>query len=295
MNQEPINVKLVGGLGNQLFIWATATAISKRTGLRFNLDATQCTQWGYQLGDFRIEAKYLAKSPPDGLLPTRLDKHDSRLINFLRHLRQELRKFRFGQNHWERSNSFDSSVFKIRPGKTLCGYFQSYKYFDSYAIEIRDFLLNNFKVTPEFDVIYKQFEGSKWVAIDFRRQDYERFSDTFGLVGENYYQAALAFLSSEFPNLKKIVFSDDVLQAKMSMPNCDGYIGNEQLKSSAARLILMSKADAIIGSNSTFGWWAAYLSEAQDRFKIFPDPWFKDAKINPKDLVPLNWTRIKNK
>ena len=95
-------------------------------------------------------------------------------------------------------------------------------------------------------------------------------------------------------NAGKIVFSDDVLQAKIAMPNCDGYIGVEQLKSSAARLILMSKADAIIGSNSTFGWWAAYLSEAQSKFKIFPDPWFKDAKINPKDLVPLDWTRVKH-
>ena len=130
MSQEPIKVKLVGGLGNQLFIWATATAISKRTGLRFDLDATQCTQWGYQLGDFGIEAKYLANSPPDGLLPTRIVKYDSRLINFLRLIRQELRKFRIGSNHWERSNSFDSSVFEIRPGKTLCGYFQSYKFID---------------------------------------------------------------------------------------------------------------------------------------------------------------------
>ena len=294
MSQEPIKVKLVGGLGNQLFIWATATAISKRTGLRFDLDATQCTQWGYQLGDFGIEAKYLANSPPDGLLPTRIMKHDSRLINFLRLIRQELRKFRIGSNHWERSNSFDSSVFEIRPGKTLCGYFQSYKYFENHEKEIRDFLVNNFILAPEIEVVAKQFEGSKWVAIDFRRRDYERFSHTFGLVGEKYYQAALTFLSSEFPNLRKIVFSDDVLQAKIAMPNCDGYIGVEQLKSSAARLILMSKADAIIGSNSTFGWWAAYLSEAQSKFKIFPDPWFKDAKINPKDLVPLDWTRVKH-
>ena len=294
MNHEPIKVKLVGGLGNQLFIWATATAISKRTGLRFDLDATQCTQWGYQLGDFGIDAKYMANSPPDGLLPTRIVKNDSRLINFLRLIRQELRKFRIGPNHWERSNSFDSSVFKIRAGKTLCGYFQSYKYFESYEKEIRDFLVNNFILAPEIEVLCKQFEGSNWVAIDFRRQDYERFSHTFGLVGENYYQAALAYLSSEFPNIKKIVFSDDVLQAKIAIPNCDGYIGVEQLKSSAARLILMSKADAIIGSNSTFGWWAAYLSDAQNKFKIFPDPWFKDAKINPRDLVPLHWTRIKN-
>jgi len=294
MIQEPIKVKLVGGLGNQLFIWATAIAIAKRTGLRFNLDATHCTQWGYQLGDFGIEAKYLPDLPPDGLLPTRIVKQDSRIINSLRLIRREFRKFRIGSKHWERSNSFDSSVFEIRPGKTLCGYFQSYKYFDSHRKEIQNFLLDNFNMTPEFEFIYKPFEGSTWVAIDFRRQDYERLSETFGLVGENYYHAALAFISEDFPNLKKVVFSDDVPQAKIAMANCDGYIGVEQLKSPAARLILMSKADAIIGSNSTFGWWAAYLSEAQDKFKIFPDPWFKDPKINPKDLVPLHWTRIKN-
>lgn len=294
MKKDSIKVNLVGGLGNQLFIWAAATAISKRTDLSLILDASRCTQWGFQLEDFGIEAKLLPLLPPDGLLPTRVIKQDSKVINSLRFLRQKIRNYGIGSNFWERNNSFDSRVFNIRPGQTLCGYFQSYKYFDFCKEEIKDHLLKNFIATKELELLENQFSKNAWVAIDYRRGDYEEFSKTLGLLSENYFIEALAFLSNEFPSLKKIVFSDDVSKAKLTFPNCDGYIGVEQLSSPAARLILMSKADAIIGSNSTFGWWAAYLSDAQDRFKIFPEPWFRNSKINPKDLVPLTWMRIKN-
>jgi len=44
-------------------------------------------------------------------------------------------------------------------------------------------------------------------------------------------------------------------------------------------------------SNSTFGWWAAYLARMEPKVVVVPDPWFK--KIDePLGLIPIGWTRI---
>ena len=236
----------------------------------------------------------MAKLPPDGLLPTRIVKHDSRLINFLRLLRQELRKLRIGPNHWERSNSFDSTVFSIKPGKVLCGYFQSYKYFLGFEKEIRNALTGDFNGGEVFTNMVNQLHGNYWLAIHVRRHDYVLLSKTFGLTSEGYFIGALNYIENIFPGVKKVVFSDDITEARKLLPECDLYIGKEELPSAVETLILMSKSSAIIGSNSSFSWWAAFLSEAPDHCKIFPEPWFRDESIDTVDLVPPSWHRIQN-
>ncbi|NGX26938.1 MAG: hypothetical protein K940chlam6_00865, partial [Chlamydiae bacterium] len=51
-------------------------------------------------------------------------------------------------------------------------------------------------------------------------------------------------------------------------------------------------------SNSSFGWWAAWLSTFPDKKVIVPTPWFalpyKDKKIC-KDRFPKGWIKIKLK
>ena len=119
-------------------------------------------------------------------------------------------------------------------------------------------------------------------------------SETFGLTTERYFVDALKYIEKIFPYAKKVVFSDDITEAKKLLPECDLYIGKDELPSAVETLILMSKSSAIIGSNSSFSWWAAFLSEAPDFCKIFPEPWFRDESIDTNDLVPPSWYRIQN-
>jgi hypothetical protein len=51
-------------------------------------------------------------------------------------------------------------------------------------------------------------------------------------------------------------------------------------------------AKKIVISNSTFGWWGAWLSAGE---VIAPKKWFSDLGLqirNTKDLFPENWTLI---
>ena len=291
MKGKLVKVKLIGGLGNQLFIWATAFVIWKKRNYVINLDASGCQQWGCDLESLgiKIDAKPTLVT---GVLPGKSSK--SYVINFLRACRSEVRKLRIGKYFWERGPKFDSTVFSIKPGKVLCGYFQSYKYFLGFENEIRNALTRDFKGGEVFTNIVNQLHGSHWLAIHVRRQDYVLLSETFGLTSESYFIGALNYIDNIFPGLKKVVFSDDITEARKLLPECDLYIGKEDLPSAVETLILMSKSSAIIGSNSSFSWWAAFLSEAPDHCKIFPEPWFRDELIDTDDLVPPSWHRIQN-
>ena len=291
MNSGSVKIKLVGGLGNQLFIWATAFVIQKKHNYKLSFDASACEQWGCELESFGINID-LKPLRITGNLPGNSSNHV--IVQTLRSLRSKGRKLRIGKNFWEKNSSFDPTVFNIKPGKVLCGYFQSYKYFLGFEKEIRKHLTQGFLGGDDYSKLLTQFDGSHWVAIHVRRQDYALLGETFGLTTERYFVDALKYIESVFPGAKKVVFSDDISEARKLLPNCEFYIGKGDLPSSVETLILMSKSSAIIGSNSSFSWWAAFLSEASDDNKIFPSPCFRDRAIDTSDLVPPSWHRIKN-
>ena len=57
-------------------------------------------------------------------------------------------------------------------------------------------------------------------------------------------------------------------------------------------LFIMSKMKYHITSNSSFGWWGAWLSESEK--VVAPNKWFGVDKVgfNEIDIIPDNWIKI---
>lgn len=147
-------------------------------------------------------------------------------------------------------------------------YLQSPEYFDEFRLEIRQ--------------LYGEgIEPIDQVAIHVRRGDYVNNPFYVDLMQTQYYSRAM----DEFPNAEFLVFSDDIEWCKNQtiFSGCEFSEGKTEIED----LNLMAGCRGIIMANSSFSWWAAYLSNAK---VIAPKAWYAD-KIDRTKLLS-SWETI---
>lgn len=127
------------------------------------------------------------------------------------------------------------------------------------------------------------------LAIHFRLGDYLTLGDIFPIASERYYLAALEAVNYDSAQ-EVVVFSDTpgVLRARYpSIFSLENLRVIDTKISALETLSLMSRFPIIIGSNSTFSSWAGWFSSAKRMVTPIPhhlDEW--------SDRLPKNWERI---
>ncbi len=273
-----VEVVLNGGLGNQLFGWAIGQSIAHSNGYRLILNSSRLLDRPYELNKFKIYASDLPPKQKNPLNSSRINRKLGRLI------RPEIYEYA------ELSFNFDDRFLRIPPNKTIYGYFQSWKYFKDYEIEIRGLLLTNYIESEDYTRIKEKIRGREFIVIHVRRGDYIGKEDFHGLTTIEYYQQAVKLCKKNAKTLI-VCFSDSIDIAKSIVPDCDYYFGPKEINDPAAILMIMSQSKGLIGSNSTLSWWAAFLMDVST-VKIFPSKWFAKAEINTRDLIPDTWKQI---
>lgn len=285
---RPFEVILQGGLGNQLFGWALGLSAKNNTGHDFKLNCSQLNQWGYQLHKFGIYAQHLEPSKKNPFN----HKFYGKLVKKLQY-----NSFSIISNRVlvENSFNFNPRFLNPNPGTTMYGYFQSWKYFESCSDEIIQTLNQTKMQSNNFVKLAKEFSRFEFAAVHFRRGDYITNSSFHGLLPNSYFEAGRKEIQNVFGDIKFICFTDSKLLAKENLPWCNYFIGPEDLADAAETLMLMKKANAIIGSNSSFSWWAAYLISNYSSLKIFPSVWFKNSSYDIGDLLLPSWMKLDTK
>lgn len=176
---------------------------------------------------------------------------------------------------WKISGRLGNQMFQIayiyaqmKRGETPDIYLQEPKYFDEYRSDIRRLY---------GDGIVKK----DYVGIHVRRGDYIDNPFYVDLTKTDYYQKAMAM----FPDCRFIVFSDDIAWCKANpiFKDCEFSEG----KSEVEDMNSMAGCKGIIMANSSFSWWAAYLSDAK---VIAPKAWYTDGIERTK--CHESWIRI---
>lgn len=170
----------------------------------------------------------------------------------------------------------------------LRGFWQSYKYFENSALEIKEvFKLQDY---PEY---------SHSVSLHVRRGDYVNHSGSFPPIDMNYITKALDYMHESTGYYVLQVFSDDIEWCKANVKHEEfppEYItfhnGNE-----LQDLSIMASCGSHIIANSTFSWWGAYLGHNPNRIVICPsaETWFgptAGVKQPVVDLILPEWIQI---
>lgn len=171
----------------------------------------------------------------------------------------------------------------------LYGYFQSINYWEHCQKDIRQLFSPNETIQALLD---KTPMLPNTCAIHVRRTDYLQLKDYHPSLPNSYYENAINSMKAD----SYIVFSDDIEWCK-TQAVFEGInftfvnSGNDLLD-----FFIMTRCDRFIIANSSYSWWASYLSTGLNKRIIAPkkEQWFgqKYNQNNVDYLYLNNWELI---
>ena len=296
-----IFVKLAGGLGNQLFQYATGRRLAWYVKSELKLDVSGYTEdplREYELGAFNIAENFASDVDSEALTLPRNNRFSGKLQRLFR-IPQKIPSSYVRETYFH----FDPQILSLPDNVYLDGYWQSEKYF----IDIRDILLNEFTVKTSFQgqnrETAKIIQSCNSVSIHIRRGDYisdPKINDRYGSCELAYYNQCIAHLVEFVKKPHFFVFSDDIAWAKehFKTPYSTTFVGHNVLKKSYEDLRLMSLCNHNIIANSSFSWWGAWLNINPDKMVYAPKKWLKDTSAAKdyssfiQNLLPSKWIKI---
>jgi hypothetical protein len=128
-------------------------------------------------------------------------------------------------------------------------------------------------------------------AIQVRRGDYLRGQNPHihGVLAKDYYINAVKKIQSSSSVKNFVLFSDDIEYAKSLARELNLTTVDEIEDSPMETLLRMSFASNFVISNSTFGWWAAWVGFNNSETTIVPSNWMNSSKRNLSEIYLPEW------
>lgn len=293
-----IVVKLMGGLGNQMFQYAAglSLALTKKTELlideSFLIAETNnlYTKRNLELQCFNLDIKIANEKDIKRFNITRSNK-------YIRSLQRNF-PFLFSNLYAAESGmTFQKEFFNFPKNTYLDGFWQSEKYFKN----IESVLEKKFtpKETPNSENRdwLNKITNSESVSLHIRRGDYiinKNSQEHHGNLILSYYNNALNEIKSKHSNIEVFVFSDDLDWCKenLNLKFKTYFVDANQKLNFHLDLFLMSHCKHNIIANSSFSWWGAWLNKNPEKIVIAPKKWFANESINTSDLLPVKWIKM---
>ncbi len=287
----------MGGLGNQMFQYAFARSIALRTGAEVVLDTSVLertyagvTRRVFALSGFSIVARV---ADSDEAAHMRLERGP---LERLRKGADRILPLRYRRVVEDRFGGFNAAALRLRPPVYLSGYWQSEKYFIDHALDIRrEFSLRQ-PLSARGQEYLAQIREQPSVSVHVRRGDYMANPANLayhGVQEASYYRSAIQLLVAGHGPLRAFVFSDDRDWAREHL-QFDARTTVVELTGDSAdheEIHLMASCDHHVISNSSFGWWGAWLGANEHRQVVAPQRWFAAPNVR-SGIVPERWTRI---
>ncbi|NOZ34220.1 MAG: alpha-1,2-fucosyltransferase [Chlorobi bacterium] len=296
-----IIINIIGGLGNQLFQYATA----KRLALKHNVELKMDTNFendklrDFKLQFFNISEKIAKKEEVDKLILSFkiYNKIHHKIYRKLQLLKPYYKRKYYKYKLW----SNDIGVLKASKNVYLDGYWGNELFFNDIRRQLlKTFTIKKEYITKDFTYLKNEIAKQNSISIHIRRGDYAENKynlNFFGLMPVEYYQKAINYVTEKFSKNVFYVFSDDIDYVKQNF-NFNTkvvYIENKNLQD-YHELKLMSFCKHNIIANSTFSWWAAWLNKNPSKTVIAPKNWYNNTNAQEfyekHSFVPETWIKL---
>ncbi len=306
-------VRLMGGIGNQMFQYAFGKALSffNQEEVLFdklNFEARKKEEIGnsgvdkrgicikdYELGIFNLNIQFADKKQ----IKEVKNKPPLKIPQFIRkklHMGDRILSDNTVQE--KQNNCYEPELFKISGDAYYDGYFQSEKYFkDISSFLISAFRFPSFKDDENKKIADKILNAQNAVFIQVRRGDYLATADADRIMcSVEYYKKGAEYIAQRVENPKFFVFSAEdpdwaIRNLLIGFPF--EIIGTENVGKEKyyENMHLMSLCRHAVLANSSYSWWGAWLNQNQNKIIVAPYPWFSTNS----DICCDSWVKISRK
>lgn len=289
-----IFIRLRGGLGNQMFQYASALRLSHEKNKKLIID---------DFSGFLNDKEYQRSFMLDYFYVTSAKIFDNKIFSLIYLIKFKLFFFLNKRLYINTFNYFDDNFsitdisFYKKKNVYLNGLWQDFKYFD----HLKNKISKEFTLKKRYRVnilnSFKNFNPNNSVAVHIRNYDKKQKQKKNNLP-ELYYLRAFEYIVKKIKNPKFYVFSDDVRYVNFLLKNFKyDFIIVNNLSSENNEIIdfnLMSQFKNFIVANSTFSWWSAYLSNFNNKIIVYPNKNLNDysKKWEFNLEVPNDWILI---
>jgi len=296
-----IYTQLKGGLGNQLFIYSHAKSLALSQNRELILDIysgfanDHKYNRTYELEKFSVTPDFVIKDST-GLFSYKILKKIFKWVSKI--LPNDYQFF------IEESNlAFDSMVssygFKQKY-LYIDGYWQSEDYFSSHKKLISSELKSLPKLNKEIDMISINIKNYNSISVHVRKfvDDASKLPNNLDI---DYYRNAFEAMDSQVSNPVYYIFSEPGAinaEVKDYFKSRNSIFINDIADNITAEIdfYLMKECKHHIIANSTFGWWAAWLGEQENKQAIIiaPKIYIDDgpASWGFEGLIPERWISL---
>lgn len=293
--------QIKGGLGNQLFAYATARRLAFNNEAELVIDDISgfeqdyLYQRSYCLDHFNIQSRragYWERSEPFG----RIRRGLSKKLGAYTPLERRRYIIQTGVH-------FDAQILNLnlQEGTT---YFEGFGQSEDYFKDIEGLIRKDLVISAPLDDINQGAAGlideTNSVALHIRWFDALEVGSQNNMALD-YYLNSIELIKESIKNPVFFIFSDQIEITKKILMSHFGQMRyqfmdhNQSPQMAYADLWLMSKCKHFIIANSTFSWWAAWLGEKRGLSKVFApgayiDPLKSVTAWGFDGLLPKRWT-----
>jgi len=290
-----IITKLIGGLGNQMFQYATGKALALRHSVDVKVDVSSLnldsegiyTQRKYELSIFNKPIQIATANEKENYL----GENSSNITRKIKKLFPYLANTYYAL---EKGSQYHKEFLKYPKSTYLNGFWQSELYFKNIETIIKnDFTFNQNIIDINKDLVSK-IESCNSISLHVRRGDYvqNKITNQFhGLCSLEYYNDAIRYIEMKIKNIEIFVFSDDISWCKENL-KYNLPIHFMDTTDAHSDLYLMTKCKHNIIANSSFSWWGAWLNTNKEKIVIAPKQWFVKQSVITQDIIPAQWIKL---
>lgn len=295
-----IVIKLISGLGNQLFQYAVARQLSLTHNVPLKLDTSFFGSQdlrSFKLHQYAIGAEVATQAEVASLL----DVYSSRSLSAKLYRRAESylpKQYHryFKETEWW---VYEPALMQVKDRAYLDGYWQHHRYFANlYPRVLEELTVREAYTGSALAWLHELQSQPAAVSVHIRRGDYLTDKAAFSLMGIlplEYYHQAIAYISQRVPAACFYFFSDDLDWVKDNLRPAQPsrYVEIAGGAKDYVELDLMSKCKHNIIANSSFSWWGAFLNRNTDKIVVAPHKWVVPEDTNNKIKLQFpSWVKL---